>query len=204
MAVTRIRENQQNISRGALDPVKTVSTANVDVGTGGLIAVNGYTVQDGDRVLLVGQTTTTQDGIYLARSSAWERAEDAEAGDDIGSALIVIEEGSNAGELWQIGNNRGSGVVGTDDLTAAEHTVGGGSNTRVFGETPTVTDGSATVTLANTPIAATVRVYLNGLRQNEGGSNDYTVSGAVITFNFTLKNNPAQGREDVVVVDYEY
>ena len=200
MAVTKIRENQQRISRGALDPVKTVSEANVDVATGGLIAVNGYTVQDGDRVLLLGQTVTTEDGIYLARSGAWERAEDAEIGDDLGSALIVVEEGNAAGQLWKITNSRGSGVVGTADLSAAD--TGMVPTTSVKGETPTVTNNVASVTLANTPIVGTLCVFLNGLRQNEGGSDDYTVSGAVVTFNFSLKDVP--GNTDVVLVDYEY
>ena len=200
MAVTKIRENQQRISRGALDPVKTVSEANVDVATGGLIAVNGYTVQDGDRVLLLGQTVTTEDGIYLARSGAWERAEDAEVGDDLGSALIVVEEGNAAGQLWKITNSRGSGVVGTADLSAAD--TGMVPTTSVKGETPTVTNNVASVTLANTPIVGTLCVFLNGLRQNEGGSDDYTVSGAVVTFNFSLKDVP--GNTDVVLVDYEY
>jgi hypothetical protein len=37
--------------------------------------------------------------------------------------------------------------------------------------------------LANAPIAGSVQVYLNGLLQDEGGSNDYTISGDTITFN---------------------
>jgi len=68
----------------------------------------------------------------------------------------------------------------------------------VYGEAPAVTDGSADVTLANTPIADTERVYLNGARQNRGSSNDYTLSGNTITFADTLTSG------DVVVVDYKY
>jgi len=201
MAVTRIRENQQNISRGALDPVKTVSEANVDVMTGGLIAVNGYTVQAGDRVLLVGQTVGTEDGIYLAAAGAWELDEDSEAGDDLGSSLIVVEEGNAAGQLWKITNARGSGVVGTDNLSAADIT-GGATTTVVKNETPNVVHKSFTVTLANDPIDATLQLYKNGIRLREGAGNDFTISGATITFPKKLKN---QGnREDVIVADYEY
>lgn len=69
----------------------------------------------------------------------------------------------------------------------------------VFGELPAVTDGVAAVApLANAPIAATVRVYLNGLRQVAGGGNDYTLSGSTITFNAPLETG------DCVVVDYRY
>lgn len=76
------------------------------------------------------------------------------------------------------------------------------ANSKVFGETPTVTDGSAVLpALANIPVATgTVRVYLNGLRQVVGGANDYTINETtgVITFNAALETG------DCVVVDYEY
>jgi len=72
----------------------------------------------------------------------------------------------------------------------------------VYNEQLTVTNGAAAVSaLANTQVAGTVAVYLNGVRQLAGGANDYTITGQVITFNFTLKNNG--GNEDVVVVDYQ-
>lgn len=50
--------------------------------------------------------------------------------------------------------------------------------------------------LANTPVAGSEHVYLNGILQNEGGSDDYTISGATITFN----NAPQSG--DEVLVSY--
>jgi hypothetical protein len=68
----------------------------------------------------------------------------------------------------------------------------------VYGEAPTVTDGSADVTLANTPTLNTERIYLNGLRMNRGSGNDYTVSGATVTF----ASNLSAG--DIVVADYLY
>lgn len=66
----------------------------------------------------------------------------------------------------------------------------------IYSELPTVTDGSANVTLLNTPIAGTERVYLNGARQAPGATNDYTISGATVTFTIVLETN------DVVLVDY--
>jgi hypothetical protein len=51
-------------------------------------------------------------------------------------------------------------------------------------ETPSgLVDGSnAAYTLANTPIAGTEEVFLNGVLQEPGAGNDYTISGASITF----------------------
>jgi len=52
-------------------------------------------------------------------------------------------------------------------------------------EVPTgsINNSNVTYTLANTPKLGSECVYLNGLLQNVGAGNDYTISGAVITFN---------------------
>jgi len=55
-------------------------------------------------------------------------------------------------------------------------------------ETPSgVVDGANTsFTLANTPKAGTEDVYVNGILQESGAGNDYTISGAAITMLYTL------------------
>jgi hypothetical protein len=70
--------------------------------------------------------------------------------------------------------------------------------TKVYNELPTVTGGSTAVTLANAPTAGTQRIYLNGIRQTPGSGNDYTISGANITFSNALTGT------DTVLADYEY
>jgi hypothetical protein len=54
----------------------------------------------------------------------------------------------------------------------------------VHGEVPsgTVNGSNTNFGLANTPLASTLKVYLNGLRQRGGAGNDYTLSGTTITF----------------------
>jgi len=75
----------------------------------------------------------------------------------------------------------------------------------VVRETPsgTVNGSNATFTLANTPISGTEQVYVNGVLQNAGG-NDYSISGATITFTSSgtpsLDGRPQTG--DVVLVTY--
>ena len=56
-------------------------------------------------------------------------------------------------------------------------------------ETPSglVNGSNTTFTLANTPIAGTEEVFINGLLMEPGAGNDYTISGAVITTLFTLQ-----------------
>ena len=51
-------------------------------------------------------------------------------------------------------------------------------------ETPSgaIDDSNQTFTLANTPVAGSESVYLNGLLGEPGAGNDYTISGATITY----------------------
>jgi len=51
-------------------------------------------------------------------------------------------------------------------------------------ETPTglVNSSNTAYTLANTPVAGSEEVYLNGIMQEPGGGNDYTISGTAITY----------------------
>jgi hypothetical protein len=54
-----------------------------------------------------------------------------------------------------------------------------------IGEVPSgaINSSNVTFTLAHVPVANTDALFLNGLRQKKGISNDYTISGATITFN---------------------
>lgn len=55
----------------------------------------------------------------------------------------------------------------------------------VIRETPSgsINGSNTAFTLANTPIAGTEEVYLNGILQEPGAGNDYQISGAALTYN---------------------
>ncbi|MEA2037783.1 MAG: hypothetical protein U9O94_09820 [Nanoarchaeota archaeon] len=79
--------------------------------------VDGVNCVDGDLVLLGGQTTATEDGLYIVRAGAWERADHWEVGDEVGAFLISIQEGTSFDNTgWIVTNNKGADIVGTDDL----------------------------------------------------------------------------------------
>lgn len=71
--------------------------------------------------------------------------------------------------------------------------------TKVFAEAPSgsINGTNTAFTLAHTPVAGTVRLYLNGIRQLAGGV-DYTISGATITY----VTAPETGSS--LIADYEY
>ena len=67
--------------------------------------------------------------------------------------------------------------------------------TLVFGEVPT--GSGTTFTLANMPELDSEMLYVNGMRQLRGVSNDYTISGLTITLNSGLES------DDNFLADYQ-
>jgi hypothetical protein len=82
---------------------------------------------------------------------------------------------SVTGVLKGNGTAISAATVGTDYLAPSS---------LVTRETPsgTVNGSTTTFTLANTPISGTECVFLNGVLQEPGAGNDYTISGATITY----------------------
>ena len=63
--------------------------------------IDGYTTVAGDRILVENQTTTSQNGIYLAASGAWGRSLDANTGALLDGAAVFITQGSTqADTAW--------------------------------------------------------------------------------------------------------
>ena len=111
-------------------PVVCGTTANITLS--GLQTLDGVTVVAGDRVLVKNQSTTSQNGIYLASATAWSRAPDADTWDELISAICFVESGSTlAGSAWYCTIQPG-GTIGTTAITwsnfsvAATYTAGTG------------------------------------------------------------------------------
>lgn len=79
------------------DAVQAATTANIDLTTGGLLTVDGYTVVAGDRVLVKNQTASFENGIYVASAGAWVRSTDMDATtptNEINGAAVFVENGT--------------------------------------------------------------------------------------------------------------
>ena len=110
--------------------VATTSTdGNVNVGTGGLISIDGVTVADGDRVLVKNQSNAVENGVYIAGTGAWSRSADfdgnpVDTGEiQTGDYLFVVEGTENGGLGFVVissGTNNGPAglehTVGTDPI----------------------------------------------------------------------------------------
>jgi len=106
------------------DSVKATTTAN---GTLSSAFANGQTI-DGvslstnDRILLKDQNTATENGIYKVNASgAPTRVDDLTTGADAAGAFVFVEQGTvNAENGFVCTSNKGSAVVGTNNLTFAQ------------------------------------------------------------------------------------
>jgi hypothetical protein len=165
--------------------------------TGDTVTVIGALNQSGGVFSLNGNGTstikTTNATLNIQTTSSGLIAIDSAGGltfnDQYTSTGIALSE---TGTTGLVGFTATSIVAGLNELKSA---IGG---IVVEAELPTVVHNSTTVTLLHSPTSAKAKVYLNGVRQAPGISNDYTIATNVITFNFQLKNN------DVVLVDYAY
>jgi hypothetical protein len=102
-------------------PVLCATTANISLT--GLQTLDGVTVVAGDRVLVKNQSTTFQNGIYLASATAWSRAPDADVWTDLISAITFIETGSTlSGTAWYCTAQPG-GTIGTTAVTWSNFSV---------------------------------------------------------------------------------
>ena len=102
------------------DPVRVVSTTNIDITTGGLLTIDSVALNAGDRVLLVAQTNAVQNGVYLAAAGTWTRPTTEDDTADFHGAFWLVNEGIvDEGSQWMV-NNTTPPVVGTDPITIAQ------------------------------------------------------------------------------------
>jgi len=96
------RRNGITGNLGIKAPCRCATTANITLS--GLQTIDGITVVANDRVLVKDQTDTTQNGVYNASSSTWQRALDFDGVNDVVSGtLVVINSGTtNANTVWKL------------------------------------------------------------------------------------------------------
>ena len=104
------------------DSVKVATTGNITISTAlnSGDSIDGVTLADNDRVLVKDQNTSSQNGIYVVGSSP-SRAADLAAGADAAGMFTFVEQGTvNADNGFVCTSNKGSAVVGTNNLTFAQ------------------------------------------------------------------------------------
>ena len=125
---------------------QVATTANITLS--GLQAIDGYTTLAGDRVLVKNQTTSSQNGIYLASASAWTRATDMDVWAEVAGAYTVILNGGQADTGW-VCNASTTGTIGTTAMPWVQFS---GSATYYAGTGLTL--ASNTFSITNTGVTA--------------------------------------------------
>jgi hypothetical protein len=72
----------------------------VNITLSGLQTIDTYTTVAGDRVLVKNQSTSSQNGIYIASASAWTRSTDMDVWSEVPGAYTVILNGGQANTGW--------------------------------------------------------------------------------------------------------
>jgi hypothetical protein len=167
---------------------RSSTVANVTIANPGPAVFDGVTLTNGDILAVLVNTAPAENGLYTFNGSgvALTRITAMNAWGEVVGALFSVDQGStNADRVYLVTSDAG----GTLDTTAISFTninaTSGLSNTNFIDkEIPSgaINSVNTTYILANIPIAGSEHVYLNGVLQESGGGNDYTISSATITY----------------------
>lgn len=119
--------------------------------------VDGYVLQEGDRILIKNQATGAENGVYVVTTAAAPtRAQDSDTADEIQGAVLYVRNGTvNAGKLFQ-NTNTGTIVLETTAITYEE-----------IAGTVTVEEEDASPSVSG---VTTIQVPNGGLTNDGGGT----------------------------------
>jgi hypothetical protein len=105
------------------DNVRVATVSNINLSAPGT-SVDGVTLSLGDRVLVKNQSDARENGIYVynGASTPMTRAPDANTADELENAVVIVDEGSQAGTLWRQTNV--NFTLGTDPVNWDPFSVG--------------------------------------------------------------------------------
>lgn len=173
-------------SKGTVRVATTVNGAITTAYANGQ-TIDGFILATGDRILLKNQTAQSENGVYTVNASgAPTRALDMDIWNEVPGSWVTVQQGTvNADTTWLSTADTG-GTLNTTAITFTNPIGVGGLTAASFvdKEIPSgaINGANVTFTLANTPTAGSEHVYLNGVLQESGAGNDYTITGAVITY----------------------
>ena len=170
--------------------VRVSSVTNVTISNPTTAIFDGITLTSGDvllgSILLKSQTLPAENGLYLFNGSAspLTRLTNADAWNEFPGSLVFVNEGTvNLNTRWQCTSDDG-GTLGTTAIAYTQDVSAGLASTNfVDKEIPSglINGANATYTLSNTPTTGSEHLYVNGILQESGSGNDYTIAAATIT-----------------------
>jgi hypothetical protein len=192
------------------DSVRVGASANVNTASPGA-TIDGITMAVNDRVLLRGQTTASQNGIWIwiGAAVAMTRAVDASTFAELEAAVVTVEEGTDAGTTWR--QTQVNGVLDTNNIAwtafgtsapSASETTAGIAELATQAETDTGTDDARIVT----PLK--LATYAGRAKKNQANIGDGSATQFTVTHNLNTRDVLVQvirnsAPYDNVIVDME-
>ena len=178
MGLTRPRA-QQIYDIDYKQATRAVTTTNITLSGGAPSQVDGVTLSHNDRVLVTGQTTASQNGIYYivtigsGSNGTWARSTDSnQTGELLAGTIIMVTEGIvYADTQWKLITDNPI-VIGTTALTFTQNymanSISGGTSNVVVNSNANVTISSAGT--ANVLTVANTGVYVSGVLSVASGN----------------------------------
>ena len=165
------------------DSCKVATTGNITLS--GTQTIDGVSVSAGDRVLCIAQSDSKDNGIYICAAGSWSRSSDMAAGSNAAGASMFIEQGTANGDKGFVcTSNKGSDVVGTNDLSFSQYT---GVSGIEAGAALTKTGDRLDVAVDD----SSIEISSDALRVKSGGISNDMLAGSVA--NNKLANSTISG-----------
>jgi hypothetical protein len=103
--------------------VRAIALSNITLS--GTQTIDGVSLIAGDRVLVGGQTTGSQDGIYVVAAGGWARSSDCANGSVQNAFAVFVEEGTLYADTGWVLTNNGTVTIGTTDLVFVQFSSAG-------------------------------------------------------------------------------
>ena len=197
------------------EPARVATASNIVLS--GAQTIDGVAVVAGDRVLVKGQTTGSQNGVYVAASGSWTRATDFDASSEVIGASVFISEGSTLGNTVWVMTTDAPVTVNTTPLTFIQTNAGtsytSGTGIVISGgvismdtavaarkAAATIGDGtSTTLTLTHNLNTRDIVVSVYDTATRTGVICDWVANG-VNTVQLTFGTAPTTGQYRVLVI----
>ena len=191
MGLTRPRA-QQIYDIDYKQATRAVTTTNITLSGGAPSQVDGVTLSHNDRVLVIGQVTASQNGIYYVTTlgsgsnGTWSRSTDSnQTGELLAGTIIMVTEGQiYADTQWKLITDNPI-VIGTTSLTFTQNymanSISGGTSNVVVNSNANVTISSAGA--ANVLTVSNTGVYVSGVVSATGNitGNYFVGNGSALT-----------------------
>jgi hypothetical protein len=191
-------------------PVVVLATTNINLASPGA-SIDGVTLTTGDRILLTGQTSNAQNGIYIfdTSSTALLRADDANSAAELNQAVVSISSGTYADQSFR--QTEIVSVLGTDPIifvnfgaaaANATETISGVAELATQAEVNTGTDDARIVTPLKLATRLAANRYATTITGNDSAT-QFTVTHGLGTRDVISQVRRNSAPYDYILVDME-